>query len=540
MVTLKNIILLITFTLIVNGCGSDRANNAIENEKNVSGVVIEDSDGDGISNDDELNIYHTNPNNSDTDGDGLSDSDEIKVYDTNATNPDTDGDALLDGEEVHQYRTNPKNVDTDSDNLRDGEEVKLYDTNATNPDTDGDCLLDGFEILHYETNATSTDTDGDSIADGIEIYSNISGELNMTCLSTPETLLSGYNPNPAKDGIPDAAHDIINALDPTNDSDGDGQSNIKELECAEGDASDKNATCPYATEGSAAESLQEHGYAYVPGGFDVDGDGIKEGGFWVSRYHARVKVNGNLITSADVIQDVGIINSYASTNFKVLNKNVQVTNYSEDYLNETTTLAGKELDFSENLAKTEKRITGVTPYLALVLLHRAQILDKNTSQPLDMNITMPTLKQYVHLKMLLDADFNHGGDGRHIRNGLLGVDVNVPMFSYTLVIDEFGENSKEYVKNFVQIRDIHGDKSFDIAEIPTWWDVNSSQVDVLNRGANATQDLGFGIGPQKDAYGIIVRAGRVLDVTQGLSGALTDDEGTTNGISFRAATDYLY
>jgi len=42
-----------------------------------------------------------NPTNPDTDGDGLSDGEEVNTYNTDPTNPDTDGDGLNDGEEVN-------------------------------------------------------------------------------------------------------------------------------------------------------------------------------------------------------------------------------------------------------------------------------------------------------------------------------------------------------------------------------------------------------------------------------------------------------
>lgn len=65
-----------------------------------------DSDSDGLS-DEQEKLYNTNPNNPDTDGDGLSDYEEIKVYQTDPNNPDTDGDGIEDGEEVRSG-TNPK------------------------------------------------------------------------------------------------------------------------------------------------------------------------------------------------------------------------------------------------------------------------------------------------------------------------------------------------------------------------------------------------------------------------------------------------
>src|SRR5581483_6321110 len=37
-----------------------------------------DTDGDGLSDDDETNVYHTDPNNPDTDGDGLTDGQEVE------------------------------------------------------------------------------------------------------------------------------------------------------------------------------------------------------------------------------------------------------------------------------------------------------------------------------------------------------------------------------------------------------------------------------------------------------------------------------
>ncbi len=59
-----------------------------------------DTDSDGLTDADEVNIYHTNPYKADTDGDTLSDSDEIKIWHTDPLNPDSDGDGHPDGTEV--------------------------------------------------------------------------------------------------------------------------------------------------------------------------------------------------------------------------------------------------------------------------------------------------------------------------------------------------------------------------------------------------------------------------------------------------------
>ena len=58
-----------------------------------------DSDGDGLSDYDELHVYGTDPLKGDTDADGLSDGDEL-VCGTDPLNPDTDGDGILDGDEL--------------------------------------------------------------------------------------------------------------------------------------------------------------------------------------------------------------------------------------------------------------------------------------------------------------------------------------------------------------------------------------------------------------------------------------------------------
>lgn len=58
-----------------------------------------DRDHDGLDEEQERKLG-TSDRNVDTDGDGLSDFDEVNVYDSDPTNPDTDGDGFLDGDEV--------------------------------------------------------------------------------------------------------------------------------------------------------------------------------------------------------------------------------------------------------------------------------------------------------------------------------------------------------------------------------------------------------------------------------------------------------
>lgn len=125
-----------------------------------------DTDGDGLSDGDEVDVYQTDPLNPDTDGDGLTDGDEIQIHQTDPRNPDTDGDGRSDGDEI-AGGSDPRNPDTDGDGVRDGDEITLG-TDPRNPDTDGDGLTDGQEngTCHSPTNP---DSDGDGIIDGRDL-----------------------------------------------------------------------------------------------------------------------------------------------------------------------------------------------------------------------------------------------------------------------------------------------------------------------------------------------------------------------------------
>ena len=105
-----------------------------------------DTDGDGIPDIDETNLFGTDPENPDTDSDGLSDYDELYVHFTAAGDPDSDGDGLSDYDELFVSGTDPVKGDTDADGIPDGDERK-YGTDPKNPDTDGDGILDGDELL---------------------------------------------------------------------------------------------------------------------------------------------------------------------------------------------------------------------------------------------------------------------------------------------------------------------------------------------------------------------------------------------------------
>ena len=88
----------------------------------------------------------------DSDSDGLSDHDELNIYFTDHNNPDTDGDGYEDGLEI-ELGYSPRHgddqkliqVDSDKDYLNDKWELVLG-TGLMNPDSDGDLYLDGTEV----------------------------------------------------------------------------------------------------------------------------------------------------------------------------------------------------------------------------------------------------------------------------------------------------------------------------------------------------------------------------------------------------------
>lgn len=105
-----------------------------------------DPDGDGLTTDEELALG-TDPNVADTDGDTLSDFDEVRVHMTDPLLPDTDGDGLRDALEISRWETDPLVADTDEDGLNDGDEVREYNTDPLVIDTDEDGYRDGDEVL---------------------------------------------------------------------------------------------------------------------------------------------------------------------------------------------------------------------------------------------------------------------------------------------------------------------------------------------------------------------------------------------------------
>jgi len=239
----------------------DEGTNDPDND-NIPNYLDTDSDSDGITDQRETEIktkIKTDPYNPDTDGDNLTDGEELQLYNTNPTNQDTDGDGLNDGAEIGTDPENtiadPNNPDTDGDGLNDGQEINTYNTNPKAKDTDGDGYTDSEEVLQpysdpndpTDPDVQTVDSDGDGLSDGLEIQ-----------LGTDRR-----NKDTDGDGIPDNEED----------TDGDGLTNEYEI-----------ATNPYKTDPTKPDTDGDgltdgdeiNIYQTDPTKWDTDGDGIND------------------------------------------------------------------------------------------------------------------------------------------------------------------------------------------------------------------------------------------------------------------------
>jgi hypothetical protein len=152
--------------------------------------TLVDTDGDGLTDADELTIYNTNPFKADTDGDGLSDGQEVNVTHTDPNNPDSDGGGTDDGTELSRG-TDPNDPsddagppppqDGDADGVPDGSDncpavgnpdqsdVDADGTgDACDSDADGDGLENGSDNCSLTANSDQGDYDGDGRGDACD------------------------------------------------------------------------------------------------------------------------------------------------------------------------------------------------------------------------------------------------------------------------------------------------------------------------------------------------------------------------------------
>jgi uncharacterized repeat protein (TIGR01451 family)/MYXO-CTERM domain-containing protein len=194
-----------------------------------------DRDNDGLSDDDEINIYNTDPDDPDSDDDQVLDGAEVLgTNPTDPLDPDSDDDGLIDGVEdangngaFDAGETNPNDEDTDDGGTNDGVEVLLDGTDPLDGTDDGEADPDEDGLTNREeadlgTNPQDPDSDDDGLTDGIEVLGD-----NPT---------DPLDPDSDDDGLSDGAEDANGngALDPgetdPNDADTDDGGTIDGVE----------------------------------------------------------------------------------------------------------------------------------------------------------------------------------------------------------------------------------------------------------------------------------------------------------------------
>jgi len=184
-----------------------------------SDVFNLDSDGDGISDGDEVNIYGSNPASNDSDSDGLPDGIELSLglnlldpldaehdldsdgltnvfefrFTTKIDVADTDGDTLSDGEEYSNIgRTHPLRSDTDGDGVNDAQDLQNDWLYFYNGNLQGQGLINSSLSEAHNT----LDRDGDGVADFVlqgdgAVISGATGAIIQNQFSSYSSIASG-------------------------------------------------------------------------------------------------------------------------------------------------------------------------------------------------------------------------------------------------------------------------------------------------------------------------------------------------------------
>lgn len=347
------------------------------------------------------------------------------------------------------------------------------------------------------------------------------------------------------------------------------------------DLSAKGDKKQWITDSSSGKVMIDNGFVYIPGGFDVDGDGENEGGFWLSAYEAKEdnKTNSDIdLRNAGTVQDILI------KHFRVFDSQDDYQRFNKDLTNESkfsTKLVRdiegidtKKVIFSEkgNISK------GVSPLEAVISLENSQIKDGE-------KISLPSERQWMQLVKLvinnpknwtqnevgkgkLFQGYKHSISNRRyfvIENSILGVDEFVPK-NHSVDVYDLSGSVAEWTSCMIEIGDrflsgAEGEKEYnDVNNAPFWLKPTLQDSTTLSstQGAGKYHD-GFSKAGANDTLVINENSttgnvSKYAVVARGGSNSIDDEmlvgigasklsygagyKGPTVG--FRASSDYLY
>jgi len=327
------------------------------------------------------------------------------------------------------------------------------------------------------------------------------------------------------------------------------------------------------------ENMVKNNFVYIPGGFDVDGDGIAESGFWLSKYEA--KEDNQTERSLNIS---GTIEDILKDNFQVFNPtdkykrfNSALTSASGFLQEPVAGLEGldiKKVKFTEEGNSTRS----ISALEAVISLQNSQIEG-------GFKISLPTEKQWMHLVKLIinnpknwtgeevgkgklfQGDKNSSSDRRSfvIENSILANDSYVPD-NYKVDVYDLSGSVAEWTSGMIAIEDrfLTGDSGkheySELNNAPTWWKpILKDQITPLSSiegvglyhdgfsraGTNDILEISsYGTG-NVDKYAVVARGGSnsIDDIALvGISAAQLSYGPGYKGptVGFRAASDYLY
>ncbi len=253
--------------------------------------------------------------------------------------------------------------------------------------------------------------------------------------------------------------------------------------------SSKGVKKEWITDSLKAKAMIDNGFVYIPGGFDVDGDGENEGGFWLSVYEAK---EDRTIGSDINLKNLDSVQTLLIKYFKVFdpqdeyqrfNKNLtDESRFSTKLVRDVEGIDVKRVIFSEegNISKE------VSPLEAIISLENSQIKDGE-------EIYLPNEKQWMQLVKLVvnnpkNWTENEVGKGKLfqgdkygisnrryfvIENSILGVDEFVPK-NYTANVYDLSGSVAEWTSCMIEIGDrflsgTEGEKEYsDVNNAPSW------------------------------------------------------------------------